>query len=115
MAEAAGIVDCPSQHCAHIVAIIVEQLQGGCAEVGHGSSGHRLAVPFGGDAQHLAIADDGGAAYACLLGQCSMLCQEGVLPMHRQEVLWLHYLQDLFKLVPAATPCLAQGAKVKQA
>ena len=100
-----------SRRGAYIVAVVVEKLEGSGAQVGHGSGREGLAVPSGGDAQHLAVADDGGAAHACFLGQLCMLRQEGILPMHRKEVLWLHDLQNLFQLVPAAILgcCQAQG------
>ena len=91
------------QRCCHayLVAIIVEQAQRCLAEDLHAAAGDSVAVALGRDAQEGAVADDAGVVDADVARQLRVCAQEGVLPVHWQEVLRLHQLHHLLQLLPA--------------
>ena len=60
-----------------------------------------LPLRLGATPRKGAVADDTCVIDADVARQLRMCAQEGVLPMHRQEVLRLHQLHHLLQLLPA--------------
>jgi len=92
---------------AHLVAVVVEQVERHLPQGLHAPGPHHpLHAPHAVlvaqllHPQHLAVADDGGVLDARLPGHLGVRAQEGVLPMHRQEVLGPDQPDQLLQLVP---------------